>query len=361
MHGGSIRRGGRAEPPARLIPLGWRPFFEARVEAGEMDSVRRVIGVRRSGHVVSNGERRSELRLGRHWHRQPAERRPTVGDWVVLDAGGARIARCLPRQTELRRMAAGGKAELQLIGANVDALFVVSSCNAEFSAARLQRYLAVAADAGVRPLVALTKADLSETPDDYARQTRRIAGAAPVTLVNALDAATLDGVRAGMAARETVALLGSSGVGKTTLLNTLAGAAVGATGAVREGDAKGRHTTSERWLHVLPSGALVLDGPGVREFGVAVGEGDAWAAVEALAADCRFKDCRHGDEPGCALRAAVAAGELRSDQLGGYRKLQEERARHAARFAAKERRASHAGRRRRERAASADDDLDAAD
>ena len=339
----------------QLTGLGWRPFFAEQLGGGEAGAALRVMGVHRQGLALSDGVRDYQVRLGRFWYRQPAENRPTVGDWVLTDAKRSKIERCLKRQNVLRRMAAGSKADLQLIGANVDTLVIVSSCNAEFSAARLQRYLVVAANAGIEPLIVLTKADLAAAPEDYGQRARQIAGGVAVEVVNALQAAMLGGLRARLRPAHTAALLGSSGVGKTTLLNTLAGTDLGETRAIREADAKGRHTTTSRWLHRLPEGALVLDGPGVREFGVAVGEGDMSAEIEALASQCRFADCRHETEPGCGVQAAIAAGRLQRRQVENHLKLLAERERHANALLARDRRVRHIDGRRR-RSAPADDE-----
>ena len=331
-----------------LAGLGWRSFFADQLRDDEADAALRVIGIHRAGHTLSDGTRHCRIRLGRFWYRQPPENRPAVGDWVLTNERRSKIERCLERQNVLRRMAAGTKADMQLLGANIDTLVIVSSCNAEFSPARLQRYLTVAADANIEPLVVLTKADLTDSFERYGQRAREVADEAAVEVVNALDAATLDGVRARLHPACTVALLGSSGVGKTTLLNTLAGAEFGATRAIRESDAKGRHTTTGRWLHRLSDGALVLDGPGVREFGVAIGEGDPLPHIKALASDCRFADCRHDTEPGCAIRQAIADGRLQQRQVAGHLKLLDERERHAASLAARDRRAQRLRRRRPE-------------
>lgn len=281
--------------------------------------------------MLSEGDGDYQVRLGRHWFRRPAEQRPTVGDWVVVGERRDRIERCLARQSVLQRMAAGTKADVQLIGANVDVVLVVTSCNLEFSAARLQRYLAMAAAAGIAVRVVLTKADLASQPGRFLERAAEVAPDTSIELVNARDASTLRGVRAGLLAGETVALLGSSGVGKSTLLNTLAGRELQFTQPIREDDAKGRHTTTHRSLNLLPGGTLVLDGPGVRELGMALAEdvGDAYEDVEALARDCRFPDCAHAAEPGCAVLAAVEAGSLAAPRLDGYRELIREQARHA--------------------------------
>ena len=339
----------------QLAGLGWRPFFANQIDANEVSAALRVVGIHRVGHTLSDGLRHCRIRLGRFWYRQPPENRPAVGDWVLTDARRSKIERCLERQNVLRRMAAGTKADMQLIGANIDTLAIVSSCNAEFSAARLQRYLSVAKNAGIEPLIVLTKADLVPSIEPYRQRTRAVSGGVAVEVVNALDVATLGRIRAKLRPACTVALLGSSGVGKTTLLNTLAGAELGATHGIRESDAKGRHTTTSRRLHRLPDGVLVLDGPGVREFGVAIDDGDFLASIEALAGSCRFADCRHKAEPGCAIRQAIADGRLERRQLEGCLELLDESERHAASLAARDRRAQGIDRRRRYRSAQTDD------
>ena len=364
----------------QLASLGWRPFFADQLAANEATAALRVMGIHRSGLVLSDGVRDVRIRLGRLWYRQAPENRPAVGDWVLTDQHRSKIERFLKRQNVLRRMASGAKADVQLIGANIDTLMIVSSCNAEFSMARLQRYLTVAADAEIEPLIVLTKADLATSAERYGQRAREAGGGVAVEVVNALDAAMLGGIRARLQPACTVALLGSSGVGKTTLLNTLAGAELGATRAIRESDAKGRHTTTQRLLHRLPDGSLVLDGPGVREFGVAVGAGDLvpgtkrrltrgagaavvprtagghWGAyIEALAGGCRFADCRHDTEPGCAIQTAIAEGRLQRRQVDGYLKLRDERNRHATSLAARDRR-DQRDRRRQRRGEPTDDE-----
>lgn len=343
-----------------LSDLGWRAFFSEQL--GDEDANRRVlrvVAIHRNGHVLSDGVSESVLHLGRFWYRKPAEERPTVGDWVLVDGHGGRIERCLARANVLQRIAAGTKADVQLIGANVDALFIVTSCNLEFSPSRLQRFLALAQSAGVAPLIVLTKADLAAKPKRFADQARAIAPDVQVEVVNALDAETLSGVRTWLRPAHTIALLGSSGVGKSTLLNTLAGEHVQVTRPIREDDARGRHTTTSRSLLCLPQGALVLDGPGVRELGMAVADediGEVYEDIEALARTCRFADCGHVTEPGCAVRAAVEAGEMTRERLASYAELLAERRRHAESLSGRDRRAERLERsRRRERDADSDD------
>lgn len=344
--------------------MGWRPFFAEQLgDEDDRRRVRRVVAIHRNGHVLSDGATESSLHLGRFWFRKPAEERPTVGDWVLVDAQGGKIERCLARTNLLRRIAAGTKADVQLIGANVDALFIVTSCNLEFSTSRLQRFLALAQSTGVAPLVVLTKADLASEPRRFRDKARATAPDVQVEVVNALDGRTLAGVKAWLRPAHTVALLGSSGVGKSTLLNTLAGEEYQVTRPIREQDARGRHTTTSRSLLRLPQGALVLDGPGVREFGMAVADediGEMYEDIEALARTCRFADCGHRTEPGCAVRAALEAGQVTRERLASYAELLTERRHHAESLTERDRRTARLERsRRRERDEEADDADDA--
>ena len=259
-------------------------------------------------------------------------------------------------------MAAGTKADVQLIGANVDALFIVTSCNLEFSATRLQRFLALAASTGIAPLIVLTKADLAPNPNQFRQRAAELAPDVGIEVVNALDPDTLAGVRSWLRPTCTVALLGSSGVGKSTLLNALAGQEMQQTRPIREQDARGRHTTTSRALVRLPQGALVLDGPGVRELGMVIAAqdiGDLYEDIEALAQNCRFTDCSHRGEPDCAIRAAVQAGRLGRERLASYAELMRERHRHAQSLSERNRRSERLERgRRRDREPDSEDDDD---
>lgn len=348
-----------------LGDLGWRGFFADQLDAdADLDRVARIVAIHRTGHVLSDGAREFSVHLGRFWYRRPAEQRPTVGDWVLVDGSGRRVERCLERQSLLKRAAAGPKADVQLIGANVDLLFIVTSCNLEFSPSRLQRFLALAASAGVKAMIVLTKADVAKEPRRYRKRAVSVAGGMPVEVVNALDGATLDGVRTWLRPSHTVALLGSSGVGKSTLLNTLAGREVQVTRPIREQDGRGRHTTTGRALLRLPQGSLVLDGPGVRELGMAVAEedlGDLYEDVEKLARNCRFTDCSHGSEPGCAVRAAVRTGQLKESRVATYAELMAERSRHVQSISERDKRTERLERRRRRRRGDDRSDDDPAD
>jgi len=307
-----------------LTELGWRHFFARQVSLDDLDSLvpARVINIERSvlGLLHEGGRSTAELEL--RWQQAAPEERPTVGDWVLIDAQGM-PQRLLERQSVFKRKAAGERADVQLIGANVDTLFVVSSCNLDFNISRLERYLALALDAKVTPVVVLTKADLAEATD-YLLEAQTMRPDLDVLAVNSLDPESISTLHQWCGPGQTVALVGSSGVGKSTLLNTLVGKTVAITGAIREDDAKGRHTTTSRSLHTLPNGGLVLDSPGMRELklaDVAAGVGEVFDDIEALAQQCRFKDCEHNQEPGCAVTHAIEEGKLQSRRLTNYQKL----------------------------------------
>jgi ribosome biogenesis GTPase / thiamine phosphate phosphatase len=323
-----------AEPAATLAELGWNPFFASQLSPAEAESTRpgRVLAVQRRLLTVAVEGGSLELPLGGRWFQLPPDERPAVGDWVLLDPAGTSVVRLLERKSLLKRVAAGREHEVQPIAANVDVLFVVSACNEEFNPSRIERYLALAMDAGVAPVVVLTKADLAEEPDAFVDAVRALKTDVAVELVDARDPDALAGVRDWCAVGSTVALLGSSGVGKSTLVNSLTGAAVQQTGAAREADAKGRHTTTQRSVHRIPGGGLLVDNPGMRELALAEVDADAAAAlfadVDSLAAQCRFRDCRHESEPGCAVQAALERGDLDPRRLESYRKVLRDDARH---------------------------------
>ncbi len=253
-----------------------------------------------------------------------------VGDWVLAEPAG-RIARLLDRQTLLSRRAAGTDARVQLIAANVDTLYVVSSCNADFNQARLERYLALAHEAGSFAVIVLTKADLAAEPGDYERKARKIAGHTPVLAVDAFDPAHLARVAEWCGPGQTAALLGSSGVGKSTLRNGLVGDHA-ETKAIREDDARGRHTTTSRALRRMGNGGWLIDTPGMRALrlhGAESGIDGLFDDVTALAAECRFADCSHQAEPGCAVQVAITAETLDPDRLRRWQKLRRENARNS--------------------------------
>ncbi len=262
----------------------------------------------------------------------PYEERITIGDWLLLDGGAQQIVRRLQRKSVLQRKAPGTGRSVQLIAANVDVLFIVSSCNDDFNLARLERFVALAREAGATPVVVLTKIDLCSDPSAYVAQAGRLGPDVIVEAIDARDALSAAPLAAWCAPGQTVALLGSSGAGKSTLANTLRGSDDQRTGSIRDDDSKGRHTTVERVLLALPGGAWLADTPGLRElqlYDAADGVAAAFDDIVALAAQCRFRDCSHGGEPGCAVTAAIAAGSLPARRLENFRKLCGEEARNS--------------------------------
>jgi len=321
-----------------LISFGLTPYFERQLTLEEMEHghLGRVAAVHRSQLRVLAESGELLVPPPANLLSAAPENRPTVGDWVLLSEDCSRIERVLERNSVFQRVAAGEKNEIQLIAANVDLLFIVTSCNEEFNESRLERYLALAAEAGVMPVIVLTKIDLTGDPASYVARANRVQRNVPVVGVNALDAATFDELQSWIEPGSTVALVGSSGVGKSTILNTLAGSAIAATAEIREDDKKGRHTTSSRSLHRLTGGGLLIDVPGMRELAVAgldQGLSSVFDDIELLAAQCRFPDCRHETEPGCAVRDSIESGRLDERRLSSYRKLRRENQRHNASLA----------------------------
>ncbi|MDB2453228.1 ribosome small subunit-dependent GTPase A [Planktomarina temperata] len=248
----------------------------------------------------------------------------TVGDWLLFDADTPRNSQLLSRKSLIKRRAPGHDRKEQLIAANLDTAFVVTSCNNDFSLARLERYVAMAHEAGVTPVIILSKIDLTTEASDFAAQAQSISPQLSVVCLDARSPEAIELLRPWCQAGQTVAFLGSSGVGKSTLTNSLAGNEAIATQDVRASDDKGRHTTTGRQLHILPSGCAVLDTPGMREIqltDVSVGLEETFADLHALKQNCRFNDCAHKTEPGCAVQAAVASGEVDVLRLQRWLKL----------------------------------------
>ncbi len=305
-----------------LQSLGWRAFFQAQVELGGDVVPGRVLNVHRGRIEVAHERGRDTIDVSG----KAAALGITIGDWVMLDPDGPVVRDRLERLSVFQRRAAGTAGEIQLIAANVDTLFIVTSANRDFNVARLERYLAIAHDAGAFPVIVVTKADLVDSTDDFLAQAAALSAG---VLVESLDARSVEDVavlRSWCGEGQTVALLGSSGVGKSTLINTLTGGHQ-ETYAVREDDQRGRHTTTSRSMHRLPQGGWLIDSPGMRELQlVDVGEAldDVFAEVAALAEQCRFSDCSHDSEPGCAVLAAIDDGALDPGRLRRYRKLSAE-------------------------------------
>ena len=318
--------------PSALFHLGWKPFFSSQVTAEELDDLRpvRVMSVHRGMVTVAGDDFNASISSSLAAP-QGAEDRPTVGDWLMIRRGDRSIVRILERASLFKRPAPGDDGRLQLIAANVDTLFIVTSCDQDFNVARIERYLVLAGDVGVRPVVVLTKADLAPSSDPFVSAARELQAGLHVALVNGRDPESVVGLASYCGVGETVALVGSSGVGKSTLVNTLTGSDSIATQAVRESDGKGLHTTTVREMHRLGSasggGGWLVDTPGMRELQmseVAVGVAEVFDDVVATTLECRFTNCTHVDEPDCAIRAAIAAGTLAPARVERWRKLTSE-------------------------------------
>jgi ribosome biogenesis GTPase len=318
-----------------LHDLGWTDGhtteFEPHGAAGLLPA--RVAAQHRGAYVLFSelGELRADT-AGRLSHEAAgAGDLPAVGDWVAAAArpeeGAATIRHVLTRRTKFSRKVTLHAAEEQVLAANVDVVFLLMSLNEDYNLRRLERYVATAWESGAQPVIVLTKTDLCPTYVTRVLEVEAIAFGVPVHPISNITGDGLELVRSHLAPGRTVALLGSSGVGKSTLVNTLAGEELLATQEIREDDGEGRHTTTHRQLVLLPGGGLVLDTPGMRELQLwesSDGLAETFADVEELATQCRFSDCAHRHEPGCAVKAAIEDGTLPFARWASYKKLQRE-------------------------------------
>jgi ribosome biogenesis GTPase / thiamine phosphate phosphatase len=320
--------------PADLTALGWND----RLAAAMADQPRGLQPGRVSLEhthiyrvITAEGEVLARV-AGRLRHRATSRPDyPAVGDWVALEpspgGGDARIHAVLPRASRFSRRASGDVTEEQIVAANIDTVFLVAGLDGNFNLRRLERYLVVAWESGATPVVVLNKADLSPDPGEQVAEVKSLAPAVPVHAISCRVEGSVDVLRDYLGFGRTGALLGSSGVGKSSIVNSLIGQELLRTKDVRDWDSRGRHTSTARQLVLLPGHGVLIDTPGMRELqlwetGQAVHE--AFDDIHALAAGCRFRDCRHGTEPGCAVRAAVETGDLPGIRLESFQKLLDE-------------------------------------
>jgi len=311
-----------------LQSLGWSAFFEAHLRNTPSHPCR-VVSQSTDLFLVHDGVREVFASLRGRLRNQPGFP-PVVGDWVLVESAHNDryvVESILARRTAIVRKQAASHPSAQVLAANVDCVLLVTSMNQDFSVRRLERYLTLVWESGARPIIVLTKADLVTDVGPFRREAEKCAFGFPVFCISNLSGDGIDELRSSLVAGETVVLLGSSGVGKSTLVNVLGGADMRETRSVRQKDSKGRHATTDRHLVRLPSGVLVIDTPGLREVQLWASDtavAQTFPEISGLAINCRFRDCRHNGEPGCAVVAGIGTGQIDADRLDSFHRLRRE-------------------------------------
>jgi len=318
-----------------LNDLGWDPFFEHQVTDSERArwAPARVVWQGRERYRLSTGNAEWLGTLAGRFRHHTASHAdlPVVGDWVLASVQPAEqtatLHRRLARRSQFSRGAAGRSTEEQVVAANVDAILLVTSFNRDFNIRRIERYLALTWESGAMPVVVLNKADLCTDHETWRAQIAPVCRGVPMFVTSAVSGEGMADLTRHIRLSGTTALLGSSGVGKSTIVNALIGGVSQAVRPIRDADDRGRHSTTARQLFCLPHGGVLIDTPGVRELALWNVEGGlehAFHDIQTLAVQCRFRDCSHGSEPGCAVALAITQGELTPDRLDSYRRLQRE-------------------------------------